>query len=169
MPHDPLIILGIDPGLQKTGWGVIEQNGSSLRHVAHGLIKPNTSLSMPERLAVLASELEHIIKLYTPYSCAIENTFVNRNPETSLKLGMARGALMSVMALKKLEVAEYSPNQIKKSVVGKGHAAKEQIGMMIGILLPGCGSLGADEADALAIAITHAHYGRIDAYTRTRA
>ncbi len=166
MPHDPITILGVDPGLQKTGWGVIQQDGASLKHIAHGLIKPKTTLPMPERLAHLASELEHIINMYQPRMSAIENTFVNRNPETSLKLGMARGALMSVLALKKLEVSEYSPNQIKKSVVGKGHAAKDQIGMMIQILLPGCGSLGPDEADALAIAITHAHYGSINAYTR---
>ncbi len=151
-------IIGIDPGLQKTGWGVIESAGSSLKFVASGLIKPNPKEDMAVRLLTISEELTHILTQFEPSHAAIEETFVNRNPTTSLKLGMARGAAIVALAQYGLEVAEYAPNKIKKSIVGQGHAHKDQIGMMIRVLLPNCGELSEDEADALAIAITHAHY-----------
>ena len=151
-------IIGIDPGLQKTGWGIIEASGSSLRFVDCGLIKPNPKSEMAERLQFLSEELTQVLTQYEPKTAAIEDTFVNQNPTTSLKLGMARGALMLTLAQYGLDVSEYAPNKIKKSVVGQGHAAKDQMGMMVKVLLPSCGSPSEDEADALAIAITHAHY-----------
>ncbi len=151
-------IIGVDPGLQKTGWGIIEVSGSSLKFVACGLIKTNPKDAMSRRLQVLSEGLQHVLIQFEPVTAAIEDTFVNQNPTTSLKLGMARGALMLSMAQKGLDVAEYAPNKIKKSVVGQGHAGKDQVGMMIKVLLPSCGELKEDEADALAIAITHAHY-----------
>ena len=154
-------IIGIDPGLQKTGWGIINVSGSSLKFVACGLIKQNAKEMMANRLKFLCEELQHILDQFEPSGAAIEDTFVNQNPTTSLKLGMARGALILSMAQKGLDVAEYAPNKIKKSVVGQGHATKDQIGMMIKVLLPSCGELKEDEADALAIAITHAHYRKV--------
>jgi crossover junction endodeoxyribonuclease RuvC len=153
-----MIILGIDPGLIKTGWGIIRQNGSNLTWVVHGTVKPQASLPMAERLAFLSADILKIVDRYDPQLTAIEETFVNKNPETSLKLGMARGAIMSALAGQGLPVAEYTPNQIKKSIVGKGHADKNQVQMMVKVLLPTCEAFSADEADALAVAITHAHF-----------
>lgn len=151
-------ILGIDPGLQKTGWGILESEGSALRYIASGLIKTNTKDPLSIRLAALHNNLVSVLDEYAPHEAAIEETFVNRNPASALKLGQARGVLLAVPALKGLPVDEYGANKIKKSVVGSGHAAKEQMGMMVKTLLPACGSLAEDEADALAVAITHAHY-----------
>ena len=152
-------IIGIDPGLQKTGWGIIEVQGSSHKLIDHGLIKPNPKNEMAERLRFLSEELEAVLTRFDPDRAAIEETFVNQNPTTSLKLGMARGAIILTLAKYGLSVAEYSPNKIKKSIVGQGHASKEQMQMMVKVLLPTCGDLSEDEADALAVAITHAHYG----------
>ncbi|MCB9965081.1 MAG: crossover junction endodeoxyribonuclease RuvC [Rhodospirillales bacterium] len=151
-------LIGIDPGLQKTGWGIIDISGTSLRLVDSGRIKPNPNRPIAERLKFLSQELDAILLQYEPHDAAIEETFVNQNPTTSLKLGMARGAAILTLANRNLSVAEYAPNKIKKSVTGQGHATKQQIGMMVKVLLPACGELGEDEADALAIAITHAHY-----------
>lgn len=151
-------ILGIDPGLQKTGWGIIESNGSRLSFIASGLIKTKPKESLSLRLATLHFGLSAVIDQYSPKESAIEETFVNKNPASALKLGQARGALLTVPAIKGLPVDEYGANKIKKSVVGSGHAAKQQIGMMIKTLLPACGTISEDEADALAVAITHAHY-----------
>lgn len=156
-----MLILGIDPGLQKTGWGLVESHGSALRFMGCGLIKTDAKAPLPNRLAVLHEGMADVIKEYTPEAAAMEETFVNKNPASALKLGQARGALLAVPALYGLETAEYSANKVKKSIVGTGHAAKEQIGMMVKTLLPGCGQISEDEADALAVAITHAHYGRI--------
>lgn len=153
-----MIILGIDPGLQKTGWGLIHQQGHALRFLACGLIKTNPADDLPRRLAFLHESLADIIKQWTPDSAAIEETFVNKNPASALKLGQARGVLLAVPALYGIETAEYSANKVKKSIVGTGHAAKEQMGMMVKTLLPACGQISEDEADALAVAITHAHY-----------
>ncbi len=152
-------ILGIDPGLQKCGWGLIHHNGSSLKFIACGLVKTNAADPMALRLARLHEGLVDVLKLHTPDAAAIEETFVNNNPASALKLGQARGVAMSVPALYGLEVAEYAANKIKKSIVGNGHASKDQMGHMIRTLLPACGQIGEDEADALAVAITHAHYG----------
>ena len=151
-------ILGIDPGLQKTGWGIVESSGNSLHYVASGLIRPNTKGVMSERLATLYRELIAVIEEYEPEEAAIEETLVNRNPASALKLGQARGVLLMIPSIKGLSVAEYSANKVKKSIVGNGHAAKEQMGMMVMTLLSACGTLSEDEADALAVAITHAHY-----------
>lgn len=151
-------VLGIDPGLQKTGWGVVDVEGSRLHYVASGLIRTNTKESLGARLAQLHRDLSAIVDAQAPQSAAVEETFVNKNPASALKLGQARGVVLAVPALYGLEVAEYSANTIKKSIVGSGHAAKEQMGMMIRTLLPACGEVSEDEADALAVAITHAHY-----------
>ena len=156
-----MLLLGIDPGLQKTGWGVISSEGNSLQYIASGLIKTDAKTPLSQRLAQLHHGIIAVIEQHKPAEVAIEETFVNKNPASALKLGQARGALLTVPALKGLSVDEYAPNKIKKSVVGTGHAAKEQMGMMIRTLLPACGSISEDEADALAVAITHAHYRTI--------
>jgi len=159
-------ILGIDPGLQKTGWGIITVNGSALRYVASGLIKTDPKQKLCKRLAVLHFGIVAVVDQHKPQLCAIEETFVNKNPHSTLKLGQARGALMAAAAIKGLMVGEYSANKVKKSVVGSGHAAKQQMGLMVKTLLPSCGTLSEDEADALAVAITHAHYSSIEILNR---
>ncbi|MEM6811853.1 MAG: crossover junction endodeoxyribonuclease RuvC [Pseudomonadota bacterium] len=151
-------ILGIDPGLQKTGWGVIDSQGSALKFVACGLIKTTKSKTLPERLSEIDHQMTDILLRFKPEQAAIEETFVNKNPASALKLGVARGVAMVVPARAGLIVGEYPANLVKKSVVGAGKAAKDQIGMMIRTLLPACGEIGEDEADALAVAICHAHH-----------
>ena len=151
--------LGIDPGLTKCGWGIILANGNHLSYVASGLIKPDPSRILARRLCFIHEHIADIIKDYSPDAAAIEETFVNKNPSSALKLGQARGVALAVPALYGIEVAEYGANKIKKSIVGNGHATKEQMGMMVKTLLPACGKLSEDEADALAVAMTHAHYG----------
>ncbi len=153
-----LTILGIDPGLRHTGWGVVRQEGNRLSFIGAGRISPDTTLPMAARLCVLAEELNAIAAQYTPDEAAIEETFVNQNAGTALKLGQARGAAMLTLAQTGLTVAEYGANRIKQCVTGYGHADKHQIQTMIGMLLPGSGKLAADAADALAVAITHAHH-----------
>ena len=155
-----MYILGIDPGLQKTGWGIISSRGTSLQFKACGLIRTKPAEALSSRLALIHHELVHIIKAHRPDSAAVEETFVNKNPASALKLGQARGVALAVPALHGLEVAEYSANKIKKSIVGTGHAEKAQVCMMIARLLPSCGRITEDEADALAVAICHAHYGQ---------
>lgn len=151
-------ILGIDPGLQKTGWGIILSEGHALRFVACGHITTNPADNLSARLRQIDSELAHILETHNPDTAAVEETFVNRNPASALKLGQARGVCLLAPARFGIEVGEYSANKIKKSLVGSGHAAKQQMGMMIRTLLPSCGSPTADEADALAVAICHAHH-----------
>lgn len=153
-------IIGLDPGLRHTGWGVIRQEDNRLSFVAAGRINPAAALPMAERLRTLAQELEKIIALHAPTEAAIEETFVNKNAASALKLGQARGVAMLAPALAGLAVAEYSANKIKQTVTGYGHAEKSQIQAMIRILLPACGPLAADAADALAVAICHAHHPR---------
>lgn len=153
-----MLILGIDPGLQKTGWGIVLSHGSTLQYRASGLIKTDTEQSLPDRLAHIHRELARVIEEHKPEAAAVEETFVNQNPASALKLGQARGVALSVPALYGLETAEYAANKVKKSIVGTGHADKNQIGMMIQRLLPACGRISEDEADALAVAICHAHY-----------
>ncbi len=155
-------IIGVDPGLQKTGWGIVDSQGSSLRYIASGLIRTKPKEDLATRLACLHFGLVAVIDEWEPDQSAVEETFVNRNPASALKLGEARGVLLAVPAIKGVPVAEYSANKVKKSVVGTGHAAKEQVGMMIKTLLPACGTISEDEADALAVAICHAHYGSLD-------
>ncbi len=153
-------ILGIDPGLTKTGWGVIDVTGNRLAYVASGLIKTTLALTVPERLKQIDEGLQEVMAQFKPDTSAVEETFVNKNPLAALKLGQARGVALVVPARLGLSVGEYPANLIKKSIVGAGHAAKEQMGMMIRVLLPACGDIGEDEADALAVAITHAHHAQ---------
>jgi crossover junction endodeoxyribonuclease RuvC len=153
-------ILGIDPGLRHTGWGVIDVDGNRLTHVANGRVSADDKLAMAERLAQIFDGLAQVIAEWTPDEAVIEETFVNQNPASTLKLGQARGAAMLAPAKAGLEVAEYAANAIKKAVVGAGHADKAQIQMMVGRLLPGVKFAGADAADALAVAICHAHHAQ---------
>ncbi len=151
-------ILGLDPGLATTGWGVIEARDNRLSHVANGVVRTKRGFSLALRLVQIDAGLADVIGRYLPEAAAVEETFVNRNPASALKLGQARGVVLVAAARAGLEVAEYSPNVIKKTVVGAGHAAKEQIGLMVRVLLPGSDAAGADAADALAVAICHAHH-----------
>ncbi len=153
-------ILGIDPGLQKTGWGIIEAEGNRLRFVACGLIKTTASWVLPARLKQIDDGLAAVLAEYRPLDAAIEETFMNNNPASALKLGQARGVAMVAPVRYGIACAEYPANLVKKSIVGAGHAAKEQMGMMIRTLLPACGDIGEDEADALAVAICHAHHAQ---------
>jgi crossover junction endodeoxyribonuclease RuvC len=151
-------ILGLDPGLRLTGWGVVESDGHRLRHLANGVVRSTDTLSLAERLREIHEGLLAVIALWRPQEAAIEETFVNKNPLSTLKLGQARGVVMLAPALAGMPVAEYAPTMIKKTVVGVGHAAKEQIQAMVQVLLPGVKIAGADAADALAAAICHAHF-----------
>ena len=151
-------LIGLDPGLRHTGWGVIEASGSRLRYVADGAVHTDGNRSLAERLVQLHEGLSAVIAAFKPDAAAVEETFVNKNPTSTLKLGLARGVTLLVPALAGLPVAEYPANLIKKSVVGAGHAAKPQIQMMVRRLLPGCLMEPADAADALAVAICHAHH-----------
>lgn len=151
-------ILGLDPGLRHTGWGVIDVQGNRLRHVANGIISIDPTLPFAERLVALHAGLVAVVALHRPDEAALEETFVNKNPLSTLKLGQARGVVLLAPAQAGLSVAAYSPNLVKKSIVGAGHAAKQQMGMMVRTLLPGCDPAGADAADALAVAICHAHH-----------
>jgi crossover junction endodeoxyribonuclease RuvC len=153
-------VLGIDPGLGHTGWGVIDHEGSRLSFVAAGIIHSDTKEGMAERLKYIHDEMNKIIKLHTPVEVAIEETFVNTNAKSSLKLGQARGVAMLVPALHGLLVTEYAANLVKKSVVGSGHADKTQVQMMVKMLLPNCGEVGVDAADALSVAICHVHHSQ---------
>ncbi len=152
-------ILGLDPGLNHTGWGIIEAVDNRLGYIACGCINPPArGTRMGERLAYLHAELKTIISAHAPTEAAIEETFVNKNAASALKLGMARGVAMLAPALHDLPVAEYAANLIKKSVSGYGHADKDQIAHMVKLLLPKAEFETADAADALAVAVTHAHH-----------
>ncbi len=153
-------LIGLDPGLQRTGWGVIEVDGNSLRHLAHGVVTSEKSKSLDQRLVDIYDGLCNVLETWEPHEAAVEETFVNKNPVSTLKLGQARGVVLLVPGLRGLSVAEYAPNKIKKSVVGVGHADKAQVRAMVGVLLPGVGVENADAADALAVAICHAHYSQ---------
>ena len=153
-------LIGIDPGLQRTGWGVLEVNGSRLGHVAHGTIGSDSGLPLAKRLCQLYLGLDEVLGRWQPIEAAVEETFVNKNPASTLKLGQARGVLLLAPAIADIPVFEYTPNLIKKSIVGTGHAHKEQVAMMICTLLPAAGAVKDDAADALAVAICHAHLRR---------
>lgn len=175
------IIIGIDPGLQKTGWGIIRQNGNTLSLVECGVIKTEVAghrlqvagndvlqpvtcnlqlSSIASRVLHLSAELEKIINVYKPGEAAVEETFVNVNGQSTLKLGQARGAILLTLAQSGLTVSEYAATLVKKSIAGAGRAEKEQVARMVQILLPGCGKHGTDAMDALAVAICHAHHVR---------
>lgn len=150
-------ILGLDPGLRRTGWGVIEIEGARLTHVAHGVIAPKDSLPFAERLLALFVGISEIVTLHVPHEAAVEETFMNNNAASALKLGHARAMALVVPARAGLAVAEYAATVVKKSVVGTGSADKTQVAFMIARLLPKAGPTTADAADALAVAIAHAH------------
>jgi crossover junction endodeoxyribonuclease RuvC len=153
-----LIILGLDPGLGTTGWGLIKADGNRLAHVANGHIKTETAAPLPGRLAALADQLERLIAEHAPGAAAVEEVFVNKNAQSTLKLGQARGVILMCAARAGIEVGEYAPTLVKKAVVGTGGADKTQVHAMVSRLLPGVKIAGADAADALAVAITHAHH-----------
>lgn len=154
----PLRIIGLDPGLRHTGWGIITLSGSQLKPVAAGVIHVPEKQSLAERLKTLHLELQDVLTQFKPDQAAVEETFSNSNAQSTLKLGMARGIVMAAPALCGIPVYEYAANMVKKSVVGSGHAAKEQIQMMIKTLLPTLNVTSADANDALAVAICHAHH-----------
>jgi crossover junction endodeoxyribonuclease RuvC len=154
----PIRILGIDPGLRRTGWGLIACEGNRLAFVACGTVATDDRAPLAERLVVIHRGLSGVIDVHRPDEAAVEATFVNRDASATLKLGQARGVAMLVPALAGLRVAEYAPNLIKKTIVGAGHAEKQQIRLMIGVLLPRADPQSEDAADALAIAVTHAHH-----------
>lgn len=158
MSRAPIRILGVDPGLRRTGWGVIEADGTRLSFVAAGVVQPDDALPLAARLAALHAGLCEVIAAHGPHEAAVEETFVNTNPASTLKLGQARGVAMLVPALCGIAVAEYAANLIKKTVVGAGHAEKRQIQAMIAVLLPKAAVKSPDAADALAVAICHAQH-----------
>jgi crossover junction endodeoxyribonuclease RuvC len=158
MTNPPIRILGVDPGLRRTGWGVIEIRGNALSFVAAGTVRAPLDGELAQRLAALHDGLDAIVRDHRPDEAAVEQTFVNRDAVATLKLGQARGVAMLVPARAGMAVAEYAPNAVKKAIVGAGHADKTQIRMMVRVLLPRAEFDSDHAADALAIAITHAHH-----------
>jgi crossover junction endodeoxyribonuclease RuvC len=151
-------ILGLDPGLGTTGWGLISAEGNRLSHIANGQLKTSTTEPLPKRLATLADQLDALLSEHCPDSAAVEEVFVNANPQSTLKLGQARGVVIMTAARAGLDVGEYAARLVKKAVVGTGGAEKAQVHAMVSRLLPGVKIAGPDAADALAVAITHAHH-----------
>jgi crossover junction endodeoxyribonuclease RuvC len=158
IPIRPVRILGLDPGLRRTGWGVVAVSGARLAHVAHGVIAPGERLAFADRLLTLFEGLTAVIETHAPDEAAVEETFVNTNAASTLKLGHARACCLIAPARAGLPVAEYAATVVKKAVVGTGAADKDQVGFMIRRLLPTVGEASADAADALAVAIAHAHH-----------
>lgn len=151
-------VLGLDPGLRHTGWGVIDIAGNHLSYVSDGVVHAAADQPLAMRLVALFRQLTAVVERFRPDEAAVEETFVNRNPASALKLGVARGVVLLVPAERGLAVAEYSANQVKKAVVGVGHAEKAQVQTMVRQMLPGCVIAKPDAADALAVAICHAHF-----------
>ena len=162
MSPAPLRILGLDPGLRRTGWGVIRVEGNRLSHLGHGVVVPDEKAPFSERLLALFEGISAVVAEWSPDEAAIEETFMNNNAASALKLGHARAAAMLAPARAGLPVAEYAARLVKKSVVGTGAADKDQVAFMIARILPGSAGASADAADALAVAVAHAH-------ARTRA
>ena len=156
--HNSVRLLGLDPGLQHTGWGLVESAGSRLRHLGDGVISTDADLPLAERLSVIYRGLVALIAQWQPDEAAVEHTYVNKNPGAALKLGQARGVVLLAPALAGLRVAEYQAMEVKRAVVGTGHAEKPQVEAMVRRLLPGATIRRADAADALAVAICHAHH-----------
>ena len=157
-------IIGIDPGLRRTGWGIVESVGNSLRFVASGTVRSDDKAKLASRLCQLHDGLVAVLDLHRPHEAAVESTFVNKDASSTLKLGQARGIAMLVPARAGLDVAEYAPNAVKKAVIGVGHGEKKQIHMMVKVLMPKAQFDGDDAADALAIAICHSHHRQSIAY-----
>lgn len=152
-----MIIIGLDPSLSCTGWGIVAKQGNRLSHVANGQIKTDPKASLAQRLVTLDSGLAEVIAQHRPETGAVEEVFVNSNAQSTLKLGQARGVCLLALARSGMPVAEYAARLVKKAIVGTGAAEKAQIQAMLGVLLPGAKLAGADAADALAVAIAHAH------------
>lgn len=162
-------ILGLDPGLRHTGWGVIEKDGTRLRFIAGGVINPDEKAVLSVRLSELHLELKKVLETYQPDEAAVEQTFVNNNPSSTLKLGQARGVVLLTPSLYQIPVAEYTPNQIKKMIVGSGHADKNQVDMMMRTLLKNVPEkIPADASDALAIALCHGFMRPVSLQPKTR-
>jgi crossover junction endodeoxyribonuclease RuvC len=157
-------IIGIDPGLRRTGWGIVESAGNALRFVASGTVRSDDKATLAARLCQLHDGLSEVLARVAPDEAAVEQTFVNKDASATLKLGQARGIAMLVPARAGLLVAEYAPNAVKKAVIGVGHGDKKQIHMMVKVLLPKATFDGDDSADALAVAICHAHHRQSLAY-----
>lgn len=153
-----LKVIGLDPGLTRTGWGVVNVHGNVMKHVANGFIKTASTDTLPDRLVQLHRAIENLIKLHRPNLAAVEETFVNKNASATLKLNHARTVAILVPSLHGIPVESYAPNHVKKAVVGYGHADKKQIHTMVQLLLPGVVVASADAGDALAVAICHAHH-----------
>ena len=153
-----MIVLGLDPGLGCTGWGAIAAEGNRLSHVANGQIRTDARAELPARLLALHGALAAVLAEHRPQAAAVEEVFVNENPQSTLKLGQARGVVLLAAASLGIPVGEYAPRLVKKAVVGTGGADKAQVHAMVARLLPGVKIAGADAADALAVAITHAHH-----------
>jgi crossover junction endodeoxyribonuclease RuvC len=151
-------ILGLDPGLGTTGWGLIQADGNRLSHIANGQIRTESAAPLPRRLSALADQLDSLLVDHHPDAAAVEEVFVNQNPQSTLKLGQARGVVIMTAARAGLDVGEYAARLVKKAVVGVGNAEKSQVHAMVARLLPGVKIAGPDAADALAVAITHAHH-----------
>ncbi len=152
-------ILGLDPGLHRTGWGVLDEKQGRLSHIAHGTLTTCPGDPIPTRLLAIFEGLKEILKIYCPDEASVEEIFVNKNPLSSLKLGLARGIVLMTPAHAGIRVQEYPSTTVKKALVGHGHAQKEQVGHMVRFFLPKIQELSKDAADALALAICHAHMG----------
>ncbi|MBA3055804.1 MAG: crossover junction endodeoxyribonuclease RuvC [Sphingomonadales bacterium] len=155
-----MIIIGLDPSLSCTGWGVIARDGNRLTHIANGQVKTDPAASLPQRLVTIDRELTEVILRHRPDSGAVEEVFVNKNPQSTLKLGQARGVCLLALARAGLPISEYATRLVKKAIVGTGGAEKAQVQAMLKVLLPGVKLAGADAADALAVAIAHAHLAK---------
>ncbi|WP_295635858.1 crossover junction endodeoxyribonuclease RuvC [Novosphingobium sp.] len=155
-----MLIIGLDPSLTCTGWGIVAKSGNRLSHVANGQIRTDAAMSLPERLVTIDRELTDVILLHRPDTSAVEEVFVNKNPQSTLKLGHARGVVLLALARAGMPVHEYATRLVKKALVGTGAAEKAQVQAMLKVLLPGVKLAGADAADALAVAICHAHLQR---------
>lgn len=166
-------VIGIDPGLRNLGWGVIDVAGARITHVANGICHSDAAMDLSWRLASLHAQLTEVFRTHAPKAAAVEHTFVNKDAVATLKLGQARGIALLVPAQFGLDVGEYAPNAVKKTVVGVGHAAKVQVDHMVRLHLPGVVIAGPDAADALAVAICHAHHaqsaGRLQAALKRAA
>lgn len=152
-----MLIIGLDPSLSCTGWGIVAKSGNRLSHIANGQVKTDPQASLAERLVTLDRELTDVILAHRPDTAAVEEVFVNKNPQSTLKLGQARGVCLLALARAGLPISEYATRLVKKAIVGTGGAEKAQVQAMLGVLLPGVKLAGADAADALAVAIAHAH------------
>ena len=155
-----MLIIGLDPGLGTTGWGIVAKSGNRLSHVANGQVRTDPAAPLAERLVTLDRELADVILAHRPDAGAVEEVFVNKNPQSTLKLGQARGVCLLALARAGVPVTEFATRLVKKALVGTGAAEKAQVQAMLGVLLPGVKLAGADAADALAVAVCHAHMGR---------